>query len=162
MKDSKVAKSFVRPDNTIVLTCPHCDIQKVVKADLFKGRKHKLKVKCLCEKAFTVNLDFRYKVRKKVKLKGTYINHSQEDKRGNLFVEDISMGGLAFTHLDGKVFNVGDELSLKFTLDDEHKTVVGKKAIVINIHPISTGCEFVNSEEFSDSSLNKYIKSTLL
>ena len=162
MADSKVTKLFVRLDNTILLTCPHCGIRKVVKAELFKGRKHKLKVKCICEKVFTVNLDFRYKVRKKVKLKGTYINHSQENKRGNLIIEDISMGGLAFTHLDATVFNVGDELSLKFTLDDENETVIVKKAVVLNIHQISTGCEFVNSEEFSDSSLNKFIKSTLL
>jgi len=162
MPYSKVAKTYVRPDNTIVLTCPHCGMQKVVQADLFLGRKHKLKVKCRCEKVFIVNLEFRDKIRKKVNLRGTYINHSQKDKTGNLIIKDISVVGLAFSNLDGQIFNMGDELSLEFTLDDEHETKIKKEVIVRIIHQISIGCDFINSEDFLGSQLSHYIKSTLL
>ncbi|MFC1826635.1 PilZ domain-containing protein [Thermodesulfobacteriota bacterium] len=162
MPDSKVAKTYVRPDNTIVLTCTHCGIQKVVLADLFIGRKHKLKVKCRCEKVFIVNLEFRAKIRKKVNLRGTYINHSQKDKMGNIIIKDISVVGLAFSNLDGQIFNMGDELSLEFTLDDEHETKIEKEVIVSIIHQISIGCEFINSDDFLGSQLSHYIKSTLL
>ena len=161
MPDSKVAKIYVRSDNTIVLTCTHCGMQKIVPADLFMGRKHKLKVKCRCKEVFIVNLEFRNRVRKKVNLRGAYINHSQKAKRGNLVIKDISMVGLAFDTFDGQIFNVGDELSLEFTLDDGHETRMVEEVIVRNIHPISIGCDLVNPKYSIKSSLSRYIPSAI-
>jgi len=93
-------KTYVRPDNTAVLTCSHCGLQKVIKADSFKGYKHKLKVKCSCNMVFTVNLEFRNRVRRKTYLRGTYTNHSQDNTSGVLHVLDVSVTGLSFTCLD--------------------------------------------------------------
>jgi hypothetical protein len=42
---------------------------------------------------------------------------------------------------------VEDELTLEFILDDEHKTVVIKEAIVRNIRESSIGCEFTSGNE---------------
>ena len=159
--DSKVTKTYVRPDNTAVLTCTHCGIQKVVTADLFMGRKHKLKVKCSCQKAFIVNLEFRNRVRKKVHLRGTYINHSQEDCSGHLVIQNISITGLAFTTLDGRNFNVGDELSVELTLNDEHETEMKKEVIVRSVSPNSTGCEFEKSEDSFGSPLGHYVMANI-
>ena len=157
MPDSKVAKTYVRPDNTAVLTCTHCGIQKVVKADLFMGRKHKIKIKCGCQKVFIVNLEFRDRVRRKTYLKGTYINHSQGNRSGDFTTLDISVTGLAFSSLDVKNFKEGDEISLAFTLDDVHQTEIKKKAIVRNVRQHVIGCEFEKTEEPSGSPLGQYV-----
>jgi len=159
--DSKVAKTYVRPDNTAVLTCTHCGTQKVVMADLFMGRKHKLKVKCSCQKVFTVNLEFRNRVRKQVNLRGTYINHSQKDCSGHLIIRNISVTGLAFTTYDARDFNVGDELSVEFTLDDEYKTEFRKDVIVRAVRHKSYGCEFEKSEDTFGSPLGHYVTQNL-
>jgi hypothetical protein len=159
--DSKVAKTYVRPDNTAVLTCTHCGIQKVVVADLFMGRKHKIKVKCSCQKVFIVNLEFRNRVRKQVYLRGTYINHSQKDSSGHLIIQNISVTGLAFSTLDGRDFNVGDELIVELTLDDEYGTEMKKEVIVRSVGQNSTRCEFVKSEDSFGSPLGHYVMANI-
>ena len=161
MPDSKVAKTYVRPDNTAVLTCTHCGIQKVVIADLFMGRKHKIKIKCSCQKVFIVNLEFRDRVRKKVHLRGTYINHSQKECSGHLIIQNISVTGLAFNTLDGRDFNVGDELIVELTLDDEYETEMRKEVIVMSVGPNSTRCEFVKSEDSFGSPLGHYVMANI-
>lgn len=162
MADSKVfKKTYVRPDNTAVLTCSHCGLQKVVKADSFKGYKHKLKVKCNCNGVFTVNLEFRNRVRRKTYLRGTYVNHSQNDNNGVLNILDVSVTGLSFTCLDVTKFKVGDELSLVFNLDDEHMTEIKKEVIVRNIRQRSVGCKYVKEEDVFGSSLGHYVTQDL-
>ena len=157
MPENNIAKTYVRPDNTAVLTCTHCGIQKVVKADTFKGYKHKLKVKCSCKETFLVYLEFRNRIRKKVRLRGTYINHSQDNSSGDLIVLDISVTGLAFTSVDIKKFNVGDELTVDFALDDEHQSEYSKEVIVRDIREMTIGCEYETSEDAFGSSLGHYI-----
>jgi hypothetical protein len=161
MPDSKVAKTDVRPDNTAVLTCPHCGIQKVVKAGLFMGHKHKIKIQCSCQKVFIVNLEFRDRVRKKVNLRGTYINHSQKECSGHLNTQNISVTGLAFITFDGRDFNVGDELIVELTLDDKYETEMRKEVIVMSVGPNSTRCEFVKSEDSFGSPLGHYVQANI-
>jgi len=157
MQDSNVAKTYVRPDNTAVLTCPHCRRQKVVIAEAFKGRKHKLKIKCACQSVFMVILEFRKRIRKPVNLRGTYINLSQDESTGALVIKDISVCGFAFSTFDGKKFNIGDELSIEFILDDEYNTDIRKEAVVRNIRPDAYGCEFEKHEDAFGSPLGYYI-----
>jgi len=160
MPESKVPKTYVRPDNTAVLTCPHCKYQKVILANKFKGHNHKLKVKCRCQNVFTVFIEFRKRVRKKTFLRGTYINHSQNDSSGFLIIRDISVTGLSFTSLDLKNFKVGDELRVEFALDDEHRTIFRKDLIIKDVRKNSVGCEYDSSEDVVfQSPLGYYIMS---
>jgi Zn ribbon nucleic-acid-binding protein len=160
MAATKVPTTYVRPDNTAVITCPHCGRQKTLQALSFKGHKHKLKVKCGCDKVFTANLEFRKKVRKNVNLRGNYINHSQKDKTGNIVVRNISLGGLEFTCYDIHDFKVDDELTLTFTLHDEHMSEISKGAVVKDIRPNSIGCEFDRSGDYAyDGPLGYFIMS---
>ena len=157
---TKTPTTYVRPDNTAVITCPHCGLQKTLQALSFKGHKHKLKVKCSCDKIFTANLEFRKKVRKNVNLRGTYINHSQKDKTGTIVVRNISLGGLEFTSFDIHDFKVDDELTLTFTLHDEHMSEITKTAVVRDIRSNSIGCEFERSGDYAyDGPLGYFIMS---
>jgi hypothetical protein len=160
MAKATTPTTYVRPDNTAVITCPHCGRQKTLQALSFQGHKHKLKVKCSCNEVFTANLEFRKKVRKNVNLRGTYINHSQKDKTGTIVVRNISLSGLEFTSYDIHDFKVDDELTLAFTLHDEHLSVITKTAVVRDVRPNSIGCEFERSGDFAyDGPLGYFIMS---
>lgn len=161
MPEPIIPKTYVRPDNTAVLTCSHCGLQKVIKADSFRGYKHKLKVKCSCNKVFMVILEFRNRVRKRTYLRGMYINHSQNDRDGVLNVLDLSVTGLSFTCLDVTKFQEGDKLTIEFKLDDEHQTEIKKEVRVINIRQKSVGCQFETAEDAFGSALGYYVTQTI-
>ena len=160
MPEAKPAKTYIRPDKTAVISCPHCGRQKTLQVDSFKVHKSKLKIKCGCKNIFTVNLEFRTRVRKRTNLRGSYVNHSQKGLRGDIKVINISVSGLEFTCLEAQSFKVDDELTLEFTLDDEHRDEISKEAVVRNVHTKSVGCEFAGSGEFAfDGPLGFYIMS---
>lgn len=160
MTDDSVVKTYIRPDNTAVLTCPHCNQQRIIDTASFKDHKFRLKVRCSCKNVYTAIIEFRKRIRKRTHLRGTYINHSQKDKRGNLVVTNVSVSGLEFTSVDIQNFKVEDELTIEFTLDDEHRSEVRKQAIVRDIRTKSIGCEFPGSGEYAfDGALGFYIKS---
>ena len=160
MPDAKINKTYVRPDNTAVITCPNCDQQRTINMGSFDEHKANLKVKCGCKHVFTVNLEFRKRVRKRTHLRGTYVNHSQNERRGNLVVTNISVSGLEFTTMDIASFKIDDELTLQFTLDDEHRSEIKKEAIVRGVRTRAVGCEFPGAGEYAfDGPLGFYIKS---
>ena len=161
MTEYKISKSYVRPDDTAVLTCPHCNKQKVILANAYIGFKHKLKVKCHCKQRFLVHLEFRRHVRKTTVLKGIYSYHSDKHSSGKLIIQDISLGGISFTSLDIGNFKVGDELKLNFTLNDEHLTNIRKDVIVRNIRQRIVGCEFKEPEDVCGGPLGYYIVNIL-
>ena len=148
---SEPKKLYVRSDNTIVLTCPHCGNQREILVNFFKGKSN-LNIKCCV--VFKVIVEFRKRVRKRTQLKGTYINHSQKDRKGDIDIQDLSVTGLSFTcpsftwasftYPNSHLFNVEDELTLEFMLDDEHRTVLKKEAIVRSVRKNFAGCEFTS------------------
>lgn len=160
MSKTNISKTFVRPDNTAVINCPHCGHQKTVTVDTYKGNKSHLKIKCACKKVFTVNLEFRKRVRKRTSLKGTYVNHSQQNKRGSLVVKNISVSGLEFSTYDTHVFAVEDDLTVEFNLDNDQRSEIIKEVTVRAVRKNSIGCEFERSGEFAfDGPLGFYIMS---
>lgn len=160
MTDNSVVKTYIRPDNTAVLTCPHCNLQRIIDTASFKDHKFRLKVRCSCKNVYTAIIEFRKRIRKRTHLRGTYINHSQKDQRGNLIVTNVSVAGLEFSSEDIQNFKVEDELTIQFTLDDEHRTDVRKQAIIRDIRTKSIGCEFPGSGDYAfDGDLGFYIKS---
>ena len=160
MSEAKSVKTYVRPDNTAAITCPHCGRQKTVQVDAFRGSKSTVKIKCGCKNIFTANLEFRKRVRKRTNLRGTYINNSQNNRRGNIVVRNISVNGLEFSSLDVINFKVDDELTVTFTLDDEQRSEITKDVIVRDVRKTSIGCEFERSGEFAfDGPLGFYIMS---
>ena len=158
MPDDNIIKTFVRPDNTAVLTCPKCGLQKTINTTSFEQHKSRVKVKCGCKNIFVAQLEFRKRVRKRTHLRGSYINHSQNGTKGNIIVTNVSISGLEFTSVDVQNFKVDDELTLEFTLDDEHRSVIRKEATVKGVYPKSVGCEFHAAGEYSfDGALGFYI-----
>ena len=158
MTKAKPAKTYVRPDNTAVITCPYCGTQKTVPVDSYRGSKSSLKIKCGCKNIFTVNLEFRKKIRKRTNLRGTYNNHSQRGHRGNIVIKNISVSGLEFSSMDVHNIKVEDELTIEFSLDNEQRSEIIKDVIVKDVRKNSVGCEFEKSGEFAfDGPLGFYV-----
>jgi hypothetical protein len=158
MNDDNIIKTYVRPDNTAVLTCPKCGLQKTINTKSFDHHKSRVKVKCGCKNVFVAHLEFRKRPRKRTYLRGSYVNHSQNEAKGNIIVTNVSISGLEFTSIDVPNFRVDDELTLEFTLDDEHLSVIRKEATVKGVHAKSVGCEFHAAGEYSfDGALGFYI-----
>jgi hypothetical protein len=159
MPESGLSKTYVRPNNRAVLICPYCGQWRRILADPFRGNKHKLKVKCFCNETFKVFLEFRKKVRKKIFLKGTYIDYSQKGSRCDIVILDISLIGLAFSSLDAPTLRIDDELGVEFTLDSKKGTDIKKAVIVRNINQTRAGCEFELSGGAFDDQLGQSVMS---
>ena len=158
MSESEFSIIYV-VDNKAVLICPYCGHWKTIFADPFRGAKHKLKIKCLCQETFKVFLEFRKKVRKKIFLKGTCINHSQKGSRCDISVLDISVIGLAFSSSAAPILRINDELGVEFTLNFKKGTDVKRDVIVRNINHTRVGCEFELYGGAFDDQLGQYVMS---
>ena len=160
MSDTNTPKTYVRPDDTAIITCPHCTRQKTVPVSSCKGSKSRIKVKCGCKNIFTVNLEFRKKFRKKTNLLGKFTNYSQRNYRGDIIVKNLSTDGLEFITTDTAKFKNGDKVEVSFKLDDANRTTIKKRVIVRNVLKKSVGCEFEISSQYApDSSLGFYLMS---
>ena len=159
MPESGLSKTYVRPNNRAVLICPYCGQWQSILAEPFRGYNHKLKVRCFCKETFKVFLEFRKKVRKKIFLKGTYIDYSQKGSRCDIVILDISLIGLAFSSLDAPTLRIDDELGVEFTLDSKKGTDIKKAVIVRNINQTRVGCEFELSGGAFDDQLGQSVMS---
>jgi hypothetical protein len=69
------------------------------------------------------------------------------DRSGDLHIQNISVGGLEFTSRNVQDFKVGDELTIKFNLDDEYQSEISKDVIIREVRQRSVGCKFETSDE---------------
>ena len=154
-------KAYVREDGTTVLKCPYCNHARSVSVAILKEKKKVIRVKCSCQKSYSVNLELRKQFRKNANLRGSYINQSQQDDRGVLLqgkivVRDLSMGGLGFETMGKCTIQPEDELEVTFTLDDQHSSVIKKWVEVRIVRGKYVGCEFTHANEY-DKALGFYL-----
>ena len=160
MPEYGLPKTYVRPNNRAVLICPYCGQWRRILADPFRGKKHKLKVKCFCKETFKVFLEFRKEVRKEKFLRGgSCIDHSQKGSRCDIVIIDISVTGLAFSSLDAPTLRIDDELGVEFSLDFGKGPNIKRDVIVKNIRHKRVGCEFELSGGAFDGQLEYYVRS---
>ena len=149
-------KAFVREDGTTVLKCPFCRHARTVSVQKIKDKKKVIKVKCSCQKSYSVSLELRKLYRKNASLNGKYVNLSQNNESGMMIVKDVSMGGIGFDAVGGSSIAKGHELEVTFTLDDAHSSVIKKQVVVRIVRNKFVGCEFVHAHEY-DKALGFYL-----
>ena len=149
-------KAFVREDGTTVLKCPFCRHARTVSVQKIKDKKKVIKVKCSCQKSYSVSLELRKLYRKTASLNGKYVNLSQNNESGMVIVKDVSMGGIGFDTVGGSSIAKGHELEVTFTLDDTHSSVIKKQVVVRIVRHKFVGCEFVHAHEY-DKALGFYL-----
>ncbi|MDY6987106.1 MAG: PilZ domain-containing protein [Thermodesulfobacteriota bacterium] len=144
----EVQKVYVNPDNTAVVKCPHCDTTKVVHVGKFKGPKRRLKIRCTCNASLPVTFEFRKAYRKETSLQGFYAKAPPAQAPGKIEVKDISMTGIRFVTASPHTLRKGDEVIVRFTLDDRKRSKIEKKAVVRWIKERSVGCRFSESVQY--------------
>ena len=149
-------KAFVREDGTTVLKCPFCRHARTVSVQKIKDKKKVIKVKCSCQKSYSVSLELRKLYRKTASLNGKYVNLSQNNESGMMIVKDVSMGGIGFDTVGGSSIAKGHELEVTFTLDDTHSSVIKKQVVVKIVRNKFVGCEFIHAYEY-DKALGFYL-----
>ena len=149
-------KAFVREDGTTVLNCPFCRHARTVSVQKIKDKKKVIKVKCSCQKSYSVSLELRKLYRKTASLNGKYVNLSQNNESGMMIVKDLSMGGIGFDTVGGSSIAKGHELEVTFTLDDTHSSVIKKQVVARIVRDKFVGCEFVHAHEY-DKALGFYL-----
>ena len=142
-------KAFVREDGTTVLKCPFCRHARTVSVQKIKDKKKVIKVKCSCQKSYSISLELRKLYRKTASLNGKYVNLSQNNESGMMIVKDVSMGGIGFDTVGGSSIAKGHELEVTFTLDDTHSSVIKKQVVVRIVRDKFVGCEFVHAHEYN-------------
>jgi hypothetical protein len=141
MQSEHVEKVYVGPNNTAVLKCPHCGNTKTLKVGRFKGRKDPLRMRCKCKAASHVRLEFRKAFRKKTSLEGIYTMVSGGTGRGRVVVQNLSRKGIGFTTLAKHNLRNGDQVEVAFTLDNEKRSRIEKRAVIRTVNGSYVGCE---------------------
>lgn len=149
----------VDPQNQAAICCPACGFIKHTDMSKFKNVHHNLniRVRCRCGHIFRRNLNFRRYHRKPVRLAGEYKNIST-GRKGEVLIENISLGGIGFIHFLPHDLFQDAELELRFRLDDPKRKEVQKKATVKSVRKQMIGVEFRDYQPF-DNVLSFYLRS---
>ena len=153
---------FATNDGAYVLQCPHCARNELVATDHFKKSGWILKVTCPCSCSFRIIREMRKAYRKEVQLSGSFAIGSGglntltvQEKWLSMEVKNISRGGLNFKTPITQLLKAGDNIQLRFTLDNSKKSLIKTSAIIKSVGNNAVVCQFHNTDEY-DSILGFY------
>jgi hypothetical protein len=143
--------------NRVTIICPKCGLEKNIDVTNFKDTHKRLKAKCRCGEVFRFTLEFREHYRKKVRLHGEYVVEGKDEK-GEIIIEDISVGGVRFASLKPHYISRNDTVELKFTLDNPMRTQIHKLVKIIWIIDRNVGAQYIDPKSL-ETDLGFYLKS---
>jgi hypothetical protein len=146
---------FARDDGLVLLTCPHCGGQESVATGEFEKLGNAVKVLCACRKRFSAVLEKRRAYRKSVQLEGFFTiagEYGPNDTKGSIWgpmvVSNISKTGLRFHSKRVDLIRPGDQLMVRFNLDNSNRALIHKQVQVISIHDQQVGCRFRGADQY--------------
>ncbi len=142
--------------NRATIICPKCGTEKNIDVTNFKDTHKRLKAKCRCGEVFRFTLEYRKHYRKKVRLPGEYFVLGKDEK-GEILIEDISMGGIRFASLKPHQISRNDIVELKFTLDNPQRTETHTIVKIIWIIDRDVGVQFDDPKSL-EKDLGFYLK----
>jgi hypothetical protein len=143
-------------DNNVEICCPECNAKKRVDVSTFKNTFKLIEVKCHCDNRFKCSIEFRRSYRVQVSLAGRY-ERLKNQKIGDMLVESLSIIGVGFVNMSCHLLEIGENLELKFQLDDKNRTEIRRKVKIMNIERSYIGTEFIDKNCF-DAALGFYLK----
>jgi hypothetical protein len=153
---TEVQKIYVDSDNNATLLCPHCGISKTANVEKLKVRGDPLRIRCMCGEAFSVTFEFRKAHRKATNLVGHYCKLPARDDWHGMTVKNVSSTGVGFETYNPHDLSKGDEVMVKFTLDDTKRSELKRDVIVRVVKDKYIGCEFSDPDLF-DKTLGFYL-----
>lgn len=151
-----VQKVYVNQEGVAVMKCPACEAVKSANVGALRTGLHVIKVRCNCQKVFTVSLEFRRSYRKDAKLAGEFQTLPNGKSRGKLTVVNVSKGGVGAQIIGFNHCRIGDELRVSFNLDDRHHSLIEKRVVVRLVKQNYIGCEFLDANT-ADKALGFYL-----
>lgn len=153
---------FATDEGAYVLQCPKCERSELISADPFKNSGWILQVTCPCSCSFRIIREMRTLYRKDVHLQGSFTCISDglnqldvAEKWHSMEVENISKNGMKFKSPMTRLLQEGDNVKLRFTLDNSSQALVKKMAIVKSVVNNRAGCQFQHSDKL-DTTLGFY------
>ena len=147
---------YVSKTNQTTVICPKCGFAKIFDTTKFKNTHRRLQAKCRCGEVFGFTLEFRKHYRKKARLPGEYII-PRSGKKGELIVEDLSMGGIRFENLGPHQISIDDMLEVKFKLDNPLRSEIRKMVWVIWVRNRMVGVMYIE-QNGNDTDLGYYMR----
>lgn len=153
---------FATDDGVYILKCPKCELSETVSVVKFEESGWILRVICPCGCSFRIIREMRKTHRKDVKLEGLFTSREDEFDTlavssgwGPMEVTNISKTGLNFETPQARLLQVGEDIQLRFNLDNNNKSLIKKSAKIKSVRKNSVGCQFQNSDK-SDVTLGFY------
>jgi hypothetical protein len=150
----EVKKLYVTGNNEATIICDSCGKWKRVNVARYLDLNKPVKIKCSCEAVFSVTFEKRQYYRKKVNLYGTCSMHGMGEEQ--IFIKDISRGGLGFTISKGTI-KKGDTLTVEFVLDNNARSTISENVIVRSVKDGFIGAQFVSPCENTKKVLGFYL-----
>ena len=151
-------RAYLSNKDIASFSCPACE--KSYKRDFSKasniGHGSKIRCRCTCEHTFVITLERRRHSRKQTDLKGGYL-HERHQFRGMFTVQNISKSGAGIVLHTSRDVNEGENLLLKFNLDNEEKTYVAKEAVIRKKEGKYIGVEFL-AQTWDGDPISDYVK----
>ena len=149
-------------DGKYEMTCPQCGFQDAVPEKLFELMGSAIRVQCPCRHRFRIIRELRSNYRKEVRLEGYFAQsrHSGNklapgDVWGPMVVQNLSKTGLQFKCGNAGLLRVGDQLQVRFNLDNANQTLIKKTGVVRSVFADTVGCQFHGTDQY-DAALGFY------
>ena len=140
-------RAFITRSGTANFSCPECGKNRQMDVTRFREAQKEVKLKCTCKcgHVFSVILERRLDVRKKVSLPGVvHLNR----KRYPVDVINISRLGLRIRTRGRLEINLLDKVNIEFVLDDAANSTVRKEMIARTMRENQIGLEFVDDKHY--------------
>jgi hypothetical protein len=156
------------PRTRTTVVCPNCFRKTPVDlSDVNLSRTKDISLKCACGYSYTSSMERRRYYRKPVNFKGRYhySNHVELEHgsgtgkfvgKGKMNILDISAWGLKVKLKRKETFQLDDQFSVEFHLDDKERTMIREKATVKNINERYIGGAFAD-QRTGNRSLGFYL-----
>lgn len=154
---SMTVTAYLNDKDRVTFACPACN--KTYRRNLSKvpdaGPGSKLRCRCTCKHAFVITLERRKHFRKSTDINGGYLQERHQF-RGLFTLKNISQSGAGILIHTSRALSTGDNMLLKFNLDDEDHTYIAREAIVRKKEGDYLGVEFL-AQTWDDDPITRYI-----
>jgi hypothetical protein len=145
----EISRVVVKDGDTATVACPFCRKTKKISVVKYKNTgQRKLKIKCICERVFSIYLEFRRHFRKPAGLLVESVNLSNDREKENLVMKDISLSGIGLCPFKEHQVRKDDLLQVTFNLNDVGHTFIDADVTVRSTTDDYIGCEFNSTKNF--------------
>jgi hypothetical protein len=144
---------------TIKLSCPQCKKLTGVGPYHTPDRARSQPITCECGYVFSALIEGRGCTRKRVNLFGVYLLSDLlgRQETGPIRIENLSYSGILCRTVASHTITPGDDVYVKFVLDDEAKTEFVRLLEVTRVEGKLIAGKFIETEGGFDSELADYL-----